>query len=224
MDIDSLPTYWISAEEAEEMHPVVECFCECFQARAEEPETEESGGYLARARQYLRGTSERCRGFLLWVCQLHRWRFYQPDLVHHFIDVCLEELDCQPDSIFWWVASLLHRVYPWPELRKRIVRRMMDIGGVAKEQDIVRAALDVICKQPVHQCIDKHFLAEFVRIMASDEAVFTDCFDKATDMADIVLADDLARLVDFRRHLSRGVKKPEVLSEVRHELLELLAG
>ena len=165
-------------------------------------------------------------GFVHWVCNLHRWQFYQPDLVHHFIDVCLEGLDYQhddpPGNIFWWMASLLHDVYPWPELRLRIARRMMDIGGVAKEQDIVRTAL---CKvEPVYQCIEKHFLAEFVRIMTSDEALFMRCFHKATDLADIVLANDLARLVAFRRHLSRGVSKPEMLSEVRHELLELLAG
>ena len=161
-------------------------------------------------------------GFLLWVCNLHRWQFYQPDLVHHFIDVCLEDLDYQLPSIFWWMASFLHDVYPWPELRLRIARRIMDIGGVAKEQEIVRTAL---CKvEPVYQCIDKHFLAEFVRIMTSDEALFSPCFYKATGMADVVLADDLARLVAFRRHLSRGFLKPEMLSEVRHDLLELLAG
>ena len=165
-------------------------------------------------------------GFLLWVCSLHRWQFYQPDLVHHFIDVCLEDLDYQADSIFWWMVSLLHNAYPWPELRLRIARRMMDIGGVAKEQEIVRKALCNV--KPVYQCIDKHFLAEFVRMMFSDEALFSPFFDKAKDIADIVLADDLERLVAFRRHLSRGVSKPEMLSEmfseVRHELLELLAG
>ena len=163
-------------------------------------------------------------GFLLWVCNLHRWQWYQPDLVHHFIDVCLEDLDYQLESVFWCMASLLHKVYPWPELRLRIAHRMMDIGGVAKEQEIVRTALNVICQEPVHQCIDKNFLAEFVKIIISDEALFSSCAYKATDMADIVLADDLARLVAFRKHLSRGVSKPEVLSEVRHALLELLAG
>ena len=69
-----------------------------------------------------------------------------------------------------------------------------------------------------------HFLAEFVRIMTSDEALFSPCFFKVTDMADLVLADDLARLVAFRRHLSRAFLKLEMLSEVRHQLLELLAG
>ena len=166
-------------------------------------------------------------GFLHWVCNLHRWQFYQPDLVHHFIDVCLEDLDYQLDeplaSIFWWMASFLHNVYPWPELRLRIARRIMDIGGVAKEQEIVRTAVDVLCKiEPVYQCIDKHFLAEFVKIMTSDEALVSTCFYKAAGMADVVLADDLARLVAFRRHLCRGVSKPEMLSEVRHDLLELL--
>ena len=151
-------------------------------------------------------------GFVLWVCSLHRWQSYQPDLVHHFIDVCLEDLDYQLESTFWWMASLLHNAYPSPELRWRIARRMMDIGGVAKEQEIVREALCNV--EPVHQCIDKHFLAEFVRIMTSDEALFGPCFDKAKDIADIVLADDLARLVAFRRHLSSGVSKPEMLSEM----------
>ena len=168
-------------------------------------------------------------GFLLWICNLHRWRLYQPDLVHHFIDVCLEDLDYQlgelPAGIFWCMASLLHNLYPWPELQLRIARRMMDIAGVAKEQEIVRKALDVLCKlQPICQCIDRHFLIEFVRIVTSDEAFFSSCICKATDMADLVLADDLARLVAFRRYLSRAFFKPETLSEVRHELLELLAG
>ena len=125
------------------------------------------------------------------------------------------------------MASLLHDVYPRPEFRLRIARRLLDIGGVAKEQEIVRTALDVLCKvELVGQCIDKHFLAELVKIMTSDEALFSPCFYKATDMADIVLADDLARLVAFRRHLARAFLKPEIpemLSEVRHELLELLA-
>ena len=144
------------------------------------------------------------------------------------MDVCLEGLDYQlvepRANIFWWMASLLHKVYPWPELRLRIARRMMDIGGVAKEQEIVRTALNVICQQPVHQCIDKHFLADFVKILTSDEALLSSCLSKAIDMADIVLADDLARLVAFRRHLSRALLKPELLSEVKHELLELLSG
>ena len=122
---------------------------------------------------------------------------------------------------------LLHEVYPSPELRLRIARRMMDIAGVAKEQAIVvRTALNLLCQlEPVYQCIDRHFLAEFVRVMTSDEALFSRCFDRVVaDMADIVLADDFARLVAFRRHLRRAFLKPEMLSEVRHELFELLAG
>ena len=206
------------------MHPVVECFHKCLPAENEEPEIEERRSRLTR--EYVLGTSERCRGFLLWIYNLHRWQLYRPDLVHHFIDVCLEDLDYQlaepPASIFWWMAALLHEVYPWPELRLRIARRMMDIGGVAKEQEIVRAALNALCQlEPVYQCIDRHLLAEFVRIMTSDEAF---CFYRVADMADLVLADDLARLVAFRRHLRRAFCKPEMLSEVRHELLELLAG
>ena len=167
-------------------------------------------------------------GFLLWVSSLHRWQFYRPDLVHRFIDVFLKKVDYQLveplPSVFWWMASFLHDVYPWPELRLRITRRLLDIAGVAKEQEIVRTALDVLCKVgPVCHCIDKHFLAELVKIMTSDEALFSPRFFKASDMADIVLADDLSRLVAFRRHLSRAFLKPEMLSEVRHELLELLA-
>ena len=108
-------------------------------------------------------------------------------------------------------------------MRLRIARRLLDIAGVAKEQEIVRTALDVLCKVgPACQCIDKHFLAELVKIMTSDEALFSPCFYKALDMADIALADDLAHLVAFRRHLSRAFLKPETLSEVRHELLELV--
>ena len=168
-------------------------------------------------------------GFLLWTNNLLRWRLYQPDLVHHFIDVCLEDLDYQlverPGGIFWWMQRFLHNAYPWLELRSRIARRMLDIAGVAKEQKIVRTALDVLCRlEPVIQCIDRHFLAEFVRIMTSDEALFSPCFCKVLDMADLVLADDLARLVAFRTHLLRALLKPEMFSEVRHELLELLAG
>ena len=163
-------------------------------------------------------------GFLLWIHNLHRWQLYQPELVHHFIDVCLEDFE-PPASIFWWLASFLHNAYPWPELRSRIFRRIMDIGGVAKEQKNVRKALDVLCGlQPVCQCLDRHFLAEFIRIVTSDEALFSRFIYKAKDMADLVLADDLARLVAFRRYLSRAFLKPEMLSEVRHELLELLAG
>ena len=168
-------------------------------------------------------------GFVLWMYNLHRWQLYQPDLVHHFVDVCLEGLDYQlvepPSSIFWWMASFLHEVYPSPELRLRIARRMMDIGGVAKEQEIVFTALKGLGHlEPACQCIHRHFLAEFVRIMTSDEALFSPCFFKVVDMADLVLADDLARLVAFRRHLSRAFLKPEMLSEVRQQLLELLAG
>ena len=101
----------------------------------------------------------------------------------------------------------------------------MDIAGVAKEQEIVRKALNVFCQlQPVCQCLDRHFLAEFIRIVTSDEALFSRCVCKAKYMADLVLADDLARLVAFRRYLIRAFLKPEMLSEVRHELLELLAG
>ena len=164
-------------------------------------------------------------GFVLWMYNLHRWHSYQPDLVHHFIDVCLEGLDYQLVETFWWIAGFLHEVYPSPELRLRIAHRMMDIAGVAKEQEIVRTALRGLCHlEPACQCIDRHFLAEFVRIMTSDEALFSPCFFKVVDMADLVLADDLARLVAFRRHLSRAFLKPETLSEVRHELFELLAG
>ena len=168
-------------------------------------------------------------GFDLWIHNLHRWQLYQPDLVHHFIDVCLEGLDYQlgerPGCIFWWMAGLLHEVYPWPELRLRIAHRMIDVAGVAKEQNIVRTILNGLSElAPLCQCIDRHFLAEFVRIMTSDEELFCPCFFKVIDMADLVLADDLARLVAFRRHLSRVFFKPEMLSEVRHELLELLAG
>ena len=144
-------------------------------------------------------------------------------------DVCLEGLDYQlvepPSTIFWWMASFLHEVYPSPELRLRIARRMMDIGGVAKEQEIVHTALKGLGHlEPACQCIHRHFLAEFVRIMTSDEALFSPCFFKVVDMADLVLADDLARLVAFRRHLSPAFLKPEMLSEVRQQLLELLAG
>ena len=164
-------------------------------------------------------------GFVLWIYNLHRWRLYQPDLVDHFIDVCLEVLDYQLVEPFWWIAGFLHEVYPSPELRLRIAHRMMDIAGVAKEQRIVCAILKGLSKlEPACRCIDRHFLAEFVRIMTSDEALLSPCFFKVVDMADLVLADDLARLVAFRRHLSRAFFKPETLSEVRHELLELLAG
>ena len=168
-------------------------------------------------------------GFLLWTHNLHRWRLYQPDLVHHFIDVCLEDLDYQlvegPAGIFWWMQRFLHYVYPWPELRSRIARRMLDVAGVAKEQKIVRTILNGISRlMPVCRCIDRHFLAEFVRIVTSDKALLSHCCDKVTDMADLVLADDFARLVAFRRHLCRAFLKPEMLSEVRHELLELLAA
>ena len=170
-------------------------------------------------------------GFTLWIHNLHRRQLYQPDLVRHFVDVCLEDLDYYqlgepPTNIFWLMASVLHTVYPSPELRLRIAHRMMDIAGVAKEQEIVRKALQSLCKhQPICQGIDRHFLAEFVRIMTSDEALFSPCFyGVAKMMADLVLADDLARLVAFRRHLRRAFFKPEMLSEVRHELLELLAG
>ena len=168
-------------------------------------------------------------GFTIWICNLHRWRLYQPDLVHHFIDVCLEGLDYQPGEpparIFWSTADLLYKLYPWPELRLRIARRMMDHAGVAKEQRIVRTIskglgnLSLVCR-----CIDRHFLAEFVRIVTSDEALLSPCVFKVVDMADLVLADDLARLVAFRRQLSIAFFKPETLSEVRHKLLELLAG
>ena len=170
-------------------------------------------------------------GFLLWIYNLHRWHSYQPDLVHQFFDVCLEGIDYQlgepPESnrIFWWTTSLLHQVYPSPELRLRIARRMMDIAGVAKEAKIVRRALAALCElEPACQCSDRHFLAEFVRISTSDAALFGPCFYKVGDMADLVLADDLARLAAFRRHLRRAFFKPETLSEARHELLELLAG
>ena len=79
-------------------------------------------------------------GFLLWIYNLHRWHSYQPDLVHQFFDVCLEGIDYQlgepPESnrIFWWTTSLLHQVYPSPELRLRIARRMMDIAGMILEK------------------------------------------------------------------------------------------
>ena len=167
-------------------------------------------------------------GFLLWIYNLYRWQLYQPDLVHHFINVCLEDLDYAPQaSSFWWMAMLLHNLYPRPELRLRIARRMLHIGGVAKEQKIVRTAVNRLCQlEPVYQCIDRHFLAEFVRvmIMTSDEALLSKCLRKIKDMADVVLADDLARLVAFRRHLSRVFLKPDMLSEIRHGLLDLLAG
>jgi len=223
MDIDSLPT--LSSEK--QMHPVVECFHKCLQAENEEPKNAERGGRLTR--QYLLGTSERCRGFLLWMYNLHRWQMYRPDLVHRFIRVCIDDLDYQlvkpTECTFWWIASFLYRVHPWPELRLRIARRMMDIGGVAKEQKVVRTALKELCQlEPVCQCIDRHFLAEFVSVVTSDQALFGPCFYKVSDMADIVLADDLALLVAFRKHLCRALLKPEMRSEVRHELLELLAG
>ena len=58
--------------------------------------------------------------------------------------------------------------------------------------------------------------------MTSDKALLSPCFVKVLDMADLVLAHDLARLVACWRHLSRAFFKPETLSEARHELLELL--
>ena len=167
-------------------------------------------------------------GFLLWIQHLHKWQLYQPDLVHRFIDVCLKDLDYAPQaSNFWWMASTLYNTYPRPELRLRIARRMLDIGGVAKEQRIVRTAVNRLCQlEPVYQCIDRHFLAKFVRvmIMTSDEALLSKCLRKIKDMADVVLADDLSRLVAFRTHVWRAFLKPDMLSEVRHLLLELLAG
>ena len=171
-------------------------------------------------------------GFFLWMYNLHRWQLYQPDLVHHFIDVCLEGLDYQPGeppaSIFWSTAELLYKLYPWPELRLRIARRMMDHACVSQEQGFVRTILKALSQlTPVCRCIDRHFLhflAEFVRIVTSDEALLSPCFFKVLDMADLVLADDLARLVAFRKHLLFAFSKPETLSEVRHEILELLAG
>ena len=218
VDIDSLPT--LSSEK--QMHPVVEYF-------HKGSETANAKLGIRERRSRMLRTSEGCRGFDLWICNLHRWLLYQPDLVHHFIDVCLEVLDYQlgepTANIFWWTATFLHRLYPWPELRMRIARRMLDIAGVAKEQKIVRPILNGLSQLvPACQCIDRHFLAEFVRIVTSDEALLSPCFYKVTEMADLVLADDLARLVAFRRHLSRAFLKPETLSEVRHELLELLAG
>ena len=168
-------------------------------------------------------------GFLFWIYNLHRWQMYRPDLVHHFLGVCIEGLDYQlvepTECTFWWMASFLYRVHPWPELRLRIARRMMEIGGVAKEQEIVRVAFNELCKlEPVCQCIDRHFLAECVSVVTSDEALFRRCFYKVADIADVVLADDLARLVAFRKRLCRAFLKPETRSEVRHEMLELLAG
>ena len=218
VDIDSLPT--LSSEK--QMHPVVEYF-------HKGSETANAKLGIRERRSRMLRTSEGCRGFDLWIYNLHRWLLYQPDLVHHFIDVCLEVLDYQlgepTANIFWWTATFLHRLYPWPELRMRIARRMLDIAGVAKEQKIVRPILNGLSQlAPACQCIDRHFLAEFVRIVTSDEALLSPCFYKVTEMADLVLADDLARLVAFRRHLSRAFLKPETLSEVRHELLELLAG
>ena len=218
VDIDSLPT--LSSEK--QMHPVVEYF-------HKGSETANAKLGIRERRSRMLRTSEGCRGFDLWIYNLHRWLLYQPDLVHHFIDVCLEVLDYQlgepTANIFWWTATFLHRLYPWPELRMRIARRMLDIAGVAKEQKIVRPILNGLSQlAPACQCIDRHFLAEFVRIVTSDEALLSPCFCKVTEMADLVLADDLARLVAFRRHLSRAFLKPETLSEVRHELLELLAG
>ena len=167
-------------------------------------------------------------GFHLWVSNLHRWHSYQPDLVHHFIDVCLEVLDYQLGEpigdIFWTTAELLYKAYPWPELRMRIARRMLDIAGVAEEQQIVLNILNELSQLALGcQCIDRHFLAEFVRIVTSDEALLSPCFYNVIDMADLVLADDLTRLVAFRRHLLRAFCKPERLSQVRHELIELLA-
>ena len=87
MDIDSPPK--LSSEK--QMHPVVECFHKSLQAENEEPEIERRRRRMTR--DYLLGTSERCRGFLFWRYNLHRWQLYQPDLVRHFIDVCLEDLD-----------------------------------------------------------------------------------------------------------------------------------
>ena len=60
--------------------------------------------------------------------------------------------------------------------------------------------------------------------MTSDEALLGKCLSKIKDMADVVLADDLSCLVAFRRHVCRALLKPDMLSEVRHLLLELLAG
>ena len=148
LDIDSLPTL----SSGKQMHPVVEYFHKCSERANEER------GIGERQSRMLR-TSERCRGFHLWIYNLHPWNLYQPDLVHHFIDVCLEVLDYQlgerPANIFWWMASFLHKLYPWPELRLRIARRMLDIAGVAKEQKIVRTILNGLSQLvPVCQCID----------------------------------------------------------------------
>ena len=100
-DIDSLPT----SSSEKQMHPVVECFHKCKESEKEGPKTVERRARLIR--EYLLGTSERCRGFILWMYNLHRWRLYQPDLVHHFIDVCLEVLDYIPTCWTTGKCSLL---------------------------------------------------------------------------------------------------------------------
>ena len=193
------------------MHPSVECFHQCLQAP--EPEIEERRSLLGR--EYLLATSERCRGFLLWIYNLHRWQLYQPVFVHHFIDVCLEDFE-PPASIFWWMASFLHSVYPWPELRLRIARRITDIGGVCKGETNYSHGIE--CALPASACLS------MPRTGISWQSSFSRSFYKATDMADHVLADDLARLVAFKRHLCHAFLKPEMLSEVRHGLLESASG
>jgi len=215
VDIDSLPTWSTETQ----MHPVVE-FKECKVRAYSEvpgPPTERLHRVLL---EHLRQASEGCRGFLHWIQFLPRWRLYQPDLVCHFLDVVLDDLDYNGRT-YWAMIEFLETFCPWREMRLRLARLMLRImASATATESTFRAAVKTL--DETFPYADRGCLTDVVKIVVSDEKKFTKCLGAVLHMSDFFLIDDPERLASVRRLLLRVYKRPESLQETKRELLNLL--
>ena len=129
-------------------------------------------------------------------------------------------------SIFWWMASLLHNFIRCLNCDCGSPVACWTLGALPRSKELFAqhwmcfASLSL-----VYQCIDRDFLAEFVRIMTSDEALLSKCLRRNNRHGRRWSWQMILHvLVAFRRHLCRAFLKPDMLSEIRHGMLELLAG
>ena len=173
-------------------------------------------------RERLKQRSERCRGFPHWIQSLHRWRLYQPELANHFLDVVLEDLDCNAWTAttkcpFWILIGLVNTYSPFPELLLPIARRVLHIASAATSQTIVYKAMAYL--KSSCRCIDKDCFTDAVRIWL----LMKNCSVGTSKQSQTWPTSSFGQLISFRCLLWRVYWRPESLQETKHELLELLA-
>lgn len=160
------------------------------------------------------------KGFLHWIQFLPRWRLYQPDLVCHFLDVVLDDLDYNGRT-YWAMIDFLETFCPWREMRLRLARLMLRImASATATESTFRAAVKTL--DETFPYADRGCLTDVFKIVVSDEKKFTKCLGAVLHMSDFFLIDDPERLASVRRLLLRVYKRPESLQETKRELLNLL--